>query len=195
MKMILFALGAMLLCTSANVFAQSTETDCPATTGAYYRVAGVWQPMDPVRSMGFKSTGVAKAAFSYGAAKMKLKAQFRDPRSPYQLREGSLSICLVGLTDNGRDITVAKLQKEKDRRELQLASIGTWSGVNAQIDPKLVVPITMSKLAEKTFLISSVQPMVDGEFILFTIVPDIASMAKANTPQSLAGYDFGSHTD
>jgi hypothetical protein len=32
-----------------------------------------------------------------------------------------------------------------------------------------------------------------GEFILFTIIPDMAAMTKANTPTSLGGYDFGHH--
>ena len=167
---------------------------CPATTGAYYRSGDDWKPMDPSHSVGFKSTGVAKAAFSYGAASAKIKAQFRDPKSPYQLRDPHMSICLVGLVDSGRDITVARFQQEKDRRELQMASVRIWSGVNAQLDPKSVVPTDVEKIADKVYLINSKESLSDGEFILFTIVPDVEALAKANTPQSLGGYDFGSHT-
>jgi hypothetical protein len=150
--------------------------------------------MEIVHSIGFKTTGVAKAAFSYGAAAAKLKAQFRDARSPYQLPNGGLSICLVGVTDSGRDIIVAKFQDEKEHRELQMASMRAFSGINAQIDPKSLIPVDVQKLADKVYLISSKQPLTDGEFILFTIVPDITSMVKANTPQSLGGYDFGNHS-
>jgi proteasome assembly chaperone (PAC2) family protein len=35
--------------------------------------------------------------------------------------------------------------------------------------------------------------VTQGEFILFTIIPDVAAMTKANTPTSLGGYDFGHH--
>ena len=150
--------------------------------------------MDAAHSIGFKSTGVAKAAFSYGAASAKMKAQFRDPRSPYQLKTGDLAICLVGLTDNGRDMTLARFQQEKDRRELQMASMRLWSGVNAQIDPKSVIPVDVQKLSDKTYLVKNKEPLPEGEFILFTIVPDVAAMAKANTPSSLGGYDFGNHS-
>jgi hypothetical protein len=178
---------------SAHTFAQAPQSTCPPAVGAYYRSAGVWEAMDATRSVGFKSTGVMKAAFSYGAASMKYKAQFRDARSPYQLTDEPFEMCLVGVTDNGRDVTLVKLQQEKDRRELEVASLRTWSGINAQIDPKVVVPTQVSKVGEKVYLITSKKPVPEGEFILFTIVPDIASMVKANTPASLGGYDLGNH--
>ena len=149
--------------------------------------------MDPVHSVGFKTTNVAGAAFSYGAAKAHVKAQFRDSKSPYQLQSDQLAICLVGVTDSGRDITLAKFQEEKDRRELPMASYRLWTGINAQLDPKSMVPISVDKRADKVYLVTTKEPLPRGEFILFTIVPDVGAMVKANTATSLGGYDFGSH--
>lgn len=149
--------------------------------------------MDPSHSMGFKTTNVAGAAFSYGAAKAKVKAQFRDGKSPYQLPNSNFAMCLVGVTDSGRDITVAKFQEEKDRRELAMASYRMWTGVNAQIDPKSLIPVSVEKKSDKVYLVTGKEPLPLGEFILFTIIPDVAAMAKANTPGSLGGYDFGNH--
>ena len=143
--------------------------------------------------MGFKTTNVAGAAFSYGAAKAKVKAQFRDASSPYQLTDSTLAICLVGVTDLGRDITVAKFQQEKNRRELGMASYRIWTGINAQIDPKELISLSIEKKSDKTYLVTSKEPLPVGEFILFTVIPDVAAMAKANTPGSLGGYDFGAH--
>jgi hypothetical protein len=150
--------------------------------------------MDPSHSIGFKTTNVAGAAFSYGAAKAQIKAQFRDPRSPYQLNSALLAICLVGVIDSGRDITLAKFQEEKNHREISMASYRLWTGVNAQIDPKVVIPISVDKKGDKIYLVTSKEAMPVGEFILFTIIPDVAAMAKANTASSLGGYDFGSHS-
>ena len=150
--------------------------------------------MDSSHSVGWKTTNVAGAAFSHGAAKAKVKAQFRDSKSPYQLKGSDLAICLVGVIDSGRDLTLAKFQEENDRRELAMASYRLWTGINAQIDPASLIPITVDKKADKVYLISSRAPLPSGEFILFTIVPDVAAMAKANTPGSLGGYDFGSHS-
>lgn len=190
----LLSLSSAVVCASATAQASISSQPCPSANGAYYKAGGDWKNMDASHSVGFKSTGVAKAAFSYGAASAKLKAQFRDSKSPYQLRDPHMMICLVGLTDTGRDVTLAKFQDEKDRRELQMASIRIWSGINAQLDPKSVVALDVQKTADKVYLITSKEPLTDGEFILFTTVPDIGSLAKNNTPQGLGGYDFGSHS-
>jgi hypothetical protein len=152
-----------------------------------------WVSMDPSHSIGFKTTNVAGSAFSYGATKARVKAQFREPHSPYQLRSHAFAMCLVGITDSGRDITVAKFQEEKDRREISMASYRIWTGVNAQIDPKVIIQVSVEKKGDKVYLVTSKEPLPQGEFILFTIIPDVAAMAKANTPSSLGGYDFGHH--
>jgi hypothetical protein len=166
---------------------------CPTAIGAYYLQKNDWVSMDPSHSVGFKTTNVAGAAFSYGATKARVKAQFREPHSPYQLRTSAFAMCLVGITDSGRDITVAKFQVEKDRREISMASYRIWTGVNAQIDPKIIMQISVEKKADKVYLVTSKETLPPGEFILFTIIPDVAAMTKANTPTSLGGYDFGHH--
>jgi hypothetical protein len=166
---------------------------CPTVIGAYYLQSNDWISMDPSHSIGFKTTNVAGAAFSYGAAKARVKAQFRDPHSPYQLKSNTFAMCLVGITDSGRDITVAKFQEEKDRREISMASYRLWTGINAQIDPKVVIPVSVEKKGDKVYLVTSNESLPQGEFILFTIIPDVAAMTKANTPSSLGGYDFGHH--
>jgi hypothetical protein len=74
-----------------------------------------------------------------------------------------------------------------------MASYRMWTGINAQLDQKVVVPVSVEKKAEKVYLVTGKEPLRDGEFILFTIVPDVSAMMKANTPTSLGGYDFGSH--
>jgi hypothetical protein len=166
---------------------------CPTVNGAYYIQSNNWVPMDPSHSVGFKTTNVAGAAFSYGATKMRIKAQFRDTHSPYQLRSNAFAMCLVGIADSGRDITVAKFQEEKDRREISMASYRLWTGISAQMDAKVFIPVSVEKKGDKVYLVTSKEPLPQGEFILFTIIPDVAAMTKANTPSSLGGYDFGHH--
>lgn len=193
MKTILAVAIAFAVCVQSECYAQSTIPNCPSNNGTYYLQGAEWVSMDSVHAVGFKTTNVAGAAFSYGLAKAGVKAQFRDAQSPYQLKSNALAVCLVGVTDSGRDITVAKFQEEKNRRELPMASYRLWTGVNAQLDPKVVVPITIEKKSDKVYLVTSKDLLHDGEFILFTIVPDVAAMVRANTATSLGGYDFGIH--
>ena len=107
--LVALALFVSVSCAEA-AFAQATTPTCPVKDGTYYLHHSEWVSMDPVHAVGFKTTNVAGAAFSYGAAKARVKAQFRDAHSPYQLMGDSFAICLVGVTDSGRDITVAKFQ-------------------------------------------------------------------------------------
>lgn len=145
--------------------------------------------MDKVQATRFKGAGVPLPG-----ASIKVKGEFRDPRSPYQLADGGLSICLVGVIDSGRDITVVKMQEQKDHRELQIASARALSASNgSQYDKKAVVPVETQKLADRVYFVSSSQPLSDGEFILLTQVPDLFAVLKSNTDGALAGYDFGKH--
>ena len=188
------AVAPPIAVSSTTNVAVSTVPSCPTVTGAYYLKANVWVPVDLVHSVGFKTTNVAGAAFSYGLAKAQYKAQFRDKASPYQLKGNTLEVCLIGVLDTARDLTLAKMQEEKDRRELPMASVRMWTGVNAQMDPKVVIPITTEKLGDKAYLVKSKGPLPNGEFILFVTVPDVAAMVKSNASASLGGYDFGCHS-
>jgi hypothetical protein len=194
MRKVLPFVALFMFAVSCHAQTQATPPfSCPTMHGAYYLRANEWVSMDTIHAIGFKTTNIAGAAFSYGAAKAKVKAQFRDSKSPYQLSSDSLTICLVDITDSGRDITLAKFQEEKDRRELSMASYRLWTGINVQIDPKMLIPIEVEKKSDKVYLLTSKQPLQQGEYILFTIVPDVSAMIKANTSSSLGGYDIGYH--
>jgi hypothetical protein len=185
----------LVIGVSSVALGQPSKLPCPSANGAYVRVGDDWKPMDASHSVGFKTTNVAGAAFSYGAASAKMKAQFRDAKSPYQLSANQLEVCLVGITDSGRDISFAKMQEEKNHRELPMASYRLWTGINAQLDPKNLLPVDVEKLGDKVYYIKTKGPLPTGEFILFTIVPDVAAMVKANNAGSLGGYDVGYHTN
>jgi hypothetical protein len=58
-------------------------------------------------------------------------------------------MCLVGVTDSGRDITVAKFQEEKDRREISMASYRLWTGINAQLTLKFLFRFQLKRRATR----------------------------------------------
>ena len=74
-----------------------------------------------------------------------------------------------------------------------MASYRLWTGVSAQLDAKVFIPVSVEKKGDKVYLVTSKELLPQGEFILFTIIPDVAAMTKANTPSSLGGYDFSHH--
>jgi hypothetical protein len=55
MKMnVKYLLGAIFL-VPVVTFAQTTQADCPPSTGAYFLQGSTWTSMDPSHSMGFKA--------------------------------------------------------------------------------------------------------------------------------------------
>jgi hypothetical protein len=177
----------------AAVVPGGSSLSCPTATGVYYRSGSDWKLMEEIHSSGFHTTGVAKMAFSYGAAAAKVKALFRESRSPYQVTNTNTQFCIVRVTEQGRDLTIVRMQEEKDRRELETASMRMWSGVSSQVKDDKLLKIGVEKLADKTYLVTSLAPIPSGEYMLFTIVPDTQALVKANTPSALGGYDFGFH--
>jgi hypothetical protein len=168
-------------------------SSCPVVPGVYYRSDAKWKLMEEIHSSGFHTTGIAKAAFCYGVASAKVKALFRAPRSPYQIRNPESQFCVVGMTDEGRDLTIVRLQEERDRRELETASMRMWTGVSSEVKDDQLLKIDVEKLADKIYLVTPSGRIPAGEYILFTIVPDTQALVKANTPSALGGYDFGFH--
>lgn len=174
-------------------FAQSLFPACPASKGGYLLENDSWTPIDPSHSATFKTTNVAAALMSWGAAKAKVKVQFRDEKSPYQSKAGIFAMCLVDEINTGRDITLAQFQARKDRRELTMATYRDWSGYNVQIDPKSLIPVDVEKKGDQVYVITSKSSLPNGEFILFTSVPEVPGISNSNSSGSVGGYDFGRH--
>lgn len=169
---------------------------CPAQTGIYFSDNGTWKEMEQVHSLGVHTTGVAKAAFSYGIASGKVKATFPDAVAPVQISDPASYFCSVNVAEQGRDIILIKLEQHGDKREIQLASIRTWTGVNAQYQDKAMVKLTVVKQQEKTFLFKAEGPIKEGEYIFFPKpldTPQTSGIAKYNGPSAIGGYDFGFH--
>lgn len=166
---------------------------CPAAAGVYYRREAGWKLIEEIHSTGFHTTGMAKATLSYGAAAAKVKALFRDARSPYQVTDPATKFCIVGVAQSGRDISVVRMQEEKSRREIEIASMKMWSGVRSEVKDDELLKIQVEKLDDKTYLITPSTPIKPGEYMLFTNVPDTRGLLKANGQLALGGYDFGLH--
>lgn len=177
MKAIL--VGVLVAAAAHACAAQANNTaQCPKESGAYYYSQSAWKPMDITHSMGFKMTGLYTHA---------VKAIFRDNASPYQVNGSEPKFCLVGLIDSGRDLTLARFSPSKKDRELQFGKAGL-TGFKMQISDKDTVPLNVEKIADKTYIISSKEPVAKGEYILLPILPNMAT--SSNQATNLSGYDL-----
>jgi hypothetical protein len=176
MKRLVTLLLAIL--ATGSVLAQYKPV--PTAVGCYYSSPSGPSRLELATNSGFKISGSAKAALSYGIAKVKGKWLYRNPSAIAQLSDHRPGFTLVSQIDvSTQGITLLRLDAKKDHREAQYIEVGIWSG--AKVEDKNVISLTVTRIANSNNLI--IVPQSDlsaGEYLLIT---DIGKGAD--------GYDFG----
>jgi hypothetical protein len=163
-----------------GVVALAQDKPVPTTVGFYYSSPSGSSRMELATNSGFKTSGTAKAAFSYGIAKVKGKWLYRNPTAIAQLSDRRPAFTFVSQIDvSTQGITLLRLDVKKDHREAQYIEVGVWSG--AKMEDKNVVPLSVTRIPNSNNLtIVSQADLPAGEYLLIT---DAAKGAD--------GYDFG----
>jgi hypothetical protein len=178
LKSLLTFLFSASLLISTN-FGQS-KPPVPAQAGTWYQSSSGYTRMELATSSGFKTSGVAKSAFSYGIAKVKGKWLYRNPSATSQLTDHHPVFVLVSVIDvSTQAIALVRLDVKKNEREAQYCEAGAWTGVKEE--DKNIVPLTVTRNPDSNNLtITPTADLPDGEYLLIT-----------NTGKGYDGYDFG----
>jgi hypothetical protein len=171
---------ALLLVTLLSIAALAQEKPAPTAAGLYYSSSSGSSRLELATNSGFKTSGTAKAAFSYGIAKAKGIWLYRNPAAITQLPDHRPVFTLVSQIDVSiQAIALLRLDVKKDHREAIYSEIGLWTGTKS--DDKNIVPVTVTRIPNSNNL--NIAPQGDlpaGEYLL------IADAAKGAD-----GYDFG----
>ena len=169
---------ALVVLTTVTALTQ--DKPAPTAAGMYYSSPSGPSRLELVTNSGFKTSGAAKAAFSYGIAKAKGKWLYRNPAAVAQLSDHRPAFTLVSLIDvSTQSITLLRFDVKKDHREAQFVEVGIWTGAKAE--DKNILPLTVTRIPDSNNL--TIVPQADlpsGEYLLIT---DVAKGAD--------GYDFG----
>jgi hypothetical protein len=175
-----FVLLGLMLCVPA--FAQDVTPirNVPTVTGLYYSSTSESSRMELATSSGFKTSGVAKAAFSYGIAKVKGKWLYHNSTASIQLPDRRPAFTLVSQIDvSTQAIALLRLDIKKDRREAQYCEASVWTGVNAGNQD--TIPLTVTRISNtNTLTIIPQSDLPAGEYLLIT-----------DAGKGYDGYDFG----
>lgn len=154
--------------------------------GVYYRNGDSWKTIEILRLSGSKATHTAKMlvpgltpqiVYIYGDAEAPVR--FTDPRPTFLFKE---SRYLVGTAADvtPRDVVIAKFDRKKDHRELQVTTGGNMFTFRAGLEKDRAFDVTPSNEGNGTFEFTPNQDLVPGEYIVF--------MGPAT---KYKGYDFG----
>jgi hypothetical protein len=184
MKMIqgwsLFACILIAVIALTDLVAVAQDQPAPTVPGLYYSSASGPSRAELATNAGFKTTGVAKSAFSYGIAKAKGKWIYHNPGAIAQLSDHRPVFTLVSQVDiSTQAIALVRFDVKKDHREAQYFEYGLWTGVKEQ--DKDVIPLIVTRITNSNNL--TIVPQTDlsaGEYLLIT-----------DAGKGADGYDFG----
>jgi hypothetical protein len=170
----------LLLALLTNVVGLAQDKAVPTTVGLYYATPSGPSRLELATNSGYKTTGTAKAAFSYGIAKAKGKWLYRNPAASAQLSDHRPVFTLVSQIDvSTQAIALLRFDVTKDHREAQYFEYGMWTGIKAE--DKNVLPTTVTRIPNSNNL--TIVPQNDlpaGEYLLIT-----------DSGKGTEGYDFG----
>jgi hypothetical protein len=169
-----------LLALLINVVGVAQDKPVPTAVGLYFSSPSGPSRLELATNSGFKTTGTAKSAFSYGIAKAKGKWLYRNSAATAQLSDHRPVFTLVSQIDvSTQAIALLRFEVKKDHREAQYFEYGVWTGVKAE--DKNILPVTVKRIAVSNNL--TIVPQNDlpaGEYLLIT-----------DAGKGADGYDFG----
>lgn len=164
----------------ASVVSLAQDKPVHAVAGVYYQASSGLSRLELATSSGFKTSGVAKAAFSYGVAKVKGKWFYRNPAAAAQLSDRRPLFTLISQVDTSTQaIALVRFDVKKDRREAELCEASAWTGVKT--GDMNVIPLAVTRVPDSNNL--TIVPQADlpaGEYLLI-----------ADHGKGYDGYDFG----
>jgi len=169
-----------MVLTGLSIVALAQDKSVPSAVGLYYSSPSGPSRLELATNSGFKTSGSAKAVFSYGIAKIKGKWLYRNPAAIVQLSDHRPVFTLVSVIDvSTQGVSLLRLDVKKDHREAQYIEVGAWSG--AKVEDKNIIALTVTRIPNSNNL--TIVPQSDlsaGEYLLVT---DVGKGAD--------GYDFG----
>jgi len=173
MKKLLLAITIALVNTTALA-----QAAVPTLAGMQYQTASGFTRMELATSSGFKTSGAAKAVFTYGIAKIRGKWLYRGTSASTQVSSRPTLVFVSQIDVSTQAIALIRLDVKKDHREAEYCEASVWSGVKEE--NKDTIPLTVTRQPNANNLtITPASDLPAGEYLL------IADQSKGYD-----GYDF-----
>jgi len=135
------------------------------TVGIYAKMENGYELMEPLKFNGIKSNALG-SALSYGIAKTKMKTIYSGESSPYVFTGKAMFRIYFGLVPTNmaqklfmfsasstsiRDVSVAKFQVKKNKRQLTQGSYSLWTGSLTGVQTDNDVKIDAKQVRENVY--------------------------------------------
>lgn len=135
------------------------------TVGIYAKTQNGYELMEPLKFKGVKSNALG-SALSYGIAKTKMKTEYTGETSPYVFNGKATFRIYFGLVPTNkvqklymfssssssiRDVSVAKFQVKKNKRQLTQGSYSIWTGSQTGLQTDNDVKVEAKQIRENVY--------------------------------------------
>ena len=145
------------------------------------------------------SSNLIGAAFTFGAARMKLRAQILGPHAEVRTTESRPIFCMyfpvsgsfgalsgVDMVTSPNQFSLLALDDQKDSRETVVASVGITGG-SMGADTKKVILLTADRIRPRVYKVTPSADLKPGEYAFIATMPGVTP----ETPPTMVVYDFG----
>jgi hypothetical protein len=151
----------------------------PAEPGIYHKDNTGWIRLREGFATGVKTKGMGKAMLTWGLSEMRVAQIYSGAQSSVQLSERKPIFYVRGYAVSERDVQIMRLEKKKDHRQIQIASIAAFNP-KPGYRQRDIYDAAIARIAEDVYKIMPASELEPGEYVL--------SLSKAGFE---GVYEFG----
>lgn len=132
--------------------------------GVYYKNKADWIRLTESTGGQIITRGMDKAMLTFGFSGLQMVKTYNAPSAKVQFSEPQPGFYVRGIAVSEQDISILRLERKKDHREVQVGSVGP--GYARGHRPKDLYQVKATRLSDGLYKITSASELKPGEYIL-----------------------------
>jgi hypothetical protein len=143
---------------------EPTTQKAPDEPGVYYKSKAEWTRLMESTEGQVITRGVDKALFTFGLASVQVVRIYSDSSAKAQFSAAQLEFYIRGIAVSEQNISILRLERKKDHREIEISSIRPGSARGYR--PKDIYQVKATRLSDGLYKITPASELKPGEYIL-----------------------------
>lgn len=143
---------------------EPTTQKSPDEPGVYYKSKADWIRLRESTGGQVITRGMDKALFTFGLSSIQIVRIYSDPSAKSQFSATQPEFYIRGIAVSEQDISILRLERKKDHREIQESSIRP--GEARGYRPKDIYQVKATRLSDGLYKVTPASELKQGEYIL-----------------------------
>lgn len=143
---------------------EPTTQKSPDEPGVYYKSKADWIRLRESTGSQIITRGMDKALFTFGLSSIQMVRIYSDPSAKTQFFATQPEFYIRGIAVSEEDISILRLERKKDHREIQVSSIRP--GEARGYRPKDIYEVKATRISDGLYKLTPASELKPGEYIL-----------------------------